>query len=148
MARPIDVTSIDGIVTAIYDIISGPAGERDWDAERSLFLPGARVIPARSTISGISPAATTDIEGYIASRGPWFREHDLWEDEVTREVFEFGTLAHVLSSYVARHATGGEPILRGVNSIQLSHDGLRWWIVSLVWDNERPGLSLPDRFRR
>jgi len=148
MARQLDVHSIDGIVTALYEIISGPAGERDWDADRLLFLPDARVIPARSSVPGVAPPKTTDLEGYILSRAPWFREHDLWEDEVRREVFEFGGFAHVLSSYVALEAPGGEPILRGINSIQMSHDGERWWIVSLVWDNERPGLSLPERFRR
>jgi hypothetical protein len=147
MARQLDVTSIDGIVTALYEIVSGPAGERDWEAERALFLPGARVIPARSTVPGIAPSASTDIEGYIASRGPWFRENDIWEDEVAREVFEFGTFAHVLSSYEAYRVPGGEIILRGINSIQMSHDGERWWVVSLIWDNERPGITLPERFR-
>ena len=45
-ADPNDVTSIDAIITAAYDVISGPAGKkRDWDRERSLYYPGARLIP-------------------------------------------------------------------------------------------------------
>ena len=52
----------------------------------------------------------------------------------------------------ARHRTTvrtapGEapPERRGINSIQLycEADG-RWRIVSMIWDNERPGLALPS----
>ena len=42
-ADPRDVESIDAIIAAAYDVISGPAGQkRDWNRERSLFYPGAR----------------------------------------------------------------------------------------------------------
>src|SRR3954452_20665591 len=45
-ANPADVESIDAIIKAAYEVISGPAGQaRDWDRERSLFWPGARLIP-------------------------------------------------------------------------------------------------------
>src|SRR5207244_11703877 len=45
-ANPADVASIDAIITAAYDSISGPAGEkRNWERERSLYYPGARLIP-------------------------------------------------------------------------------------------------------
>jgi len=69
-ANPSDVASIDAIVTAAYDVISGPADKkRDWDRERSLFLPGARLIPTaveagRNDVD-LAPQML-DIEGYIA----------------------------------------------------------------------------------
>src|SRR5260370_42583723 len=44
-ANPTDVASIDSIVAALYDVISGPPGARNWDRFRSLFIPGARLIP-------------------------------------------------------------------------------------------------------
>src|SRR5437660_4770493 len=38
-ADPSDVASIDAIITAAYEVISGPAGKkRDWHRERSLFI--------------------------------------------------------------------------------------------------------------
>ena len=44
--KPADVASVDAIVAALYDVISGDPGiERDWDRFRSLFYPGARMIP-------------------------------------------------------------------------------------------------------
>lgn len=145
-ARSTDVESIDGIVTAIYDVISGPAGERDWDRERSLFLPGARLVPTRPLPEGGAVAEVLDVEGYIASRAPIFAAQGVWETEIARQVFQFGNFAHVLSSYQLRRSSpaGGElPIVRGVNSIQLFNDGKRWWIAAVIWDNERPGVAIP-----
>jgi hypothetical protein len=49
-ANRADVESINAIIAAAYDVISGPAGKkRDWDRERSLFFPGARKGPGAST---------------------------------------------------------------------------------------------------
>lgn len=146
-ARSSDVESIDGIVKALYDGISGPAGGRDWDRERSLFLPGARLVPTRPLPEGGAVAEVLDIEGYIASRTPIFAAQSVWETEMARQVFVFGNLAHVLSSYELRRSSpdGGElPITRGINSIQLFHDRQRWWITAMIWDNERPGVAIPE----
>ncbi len=60
-----------------------------------------------------------------------------------REEWRFGNIAHVLSFYEARRARGGAPFLRGANSFQLWWDGHRWWILSVLWDNEREGVRLP-----
>jgi len=147
-ARSSDVESIDGIVAAIYDVISGPAGERDWDRERSLFLPGARLVPTRPLAEGGAVAEVLDVEGYIASRAPIFAAQSVWETEIARQVFVFGNLAHVLSCYELRRSSpaGGElPVVRGVNSIQLFHDGRRWWIAAVIWDNERPGVVISEQ---
>jgi len=143
-----DLGSIDGVVREMYETISGPAGERDWDRERRLFVPGARLVPGRTIPELAGGERVLDVEGYIASRAPYFASHDLWEVELARDVFEFGHYAAVLSSYEARAAPDGPPTFRGLNSLQLTHDGRRWWIVSLVWDNERPGLALPERLAR
>ena len=149
-ARTTDVESIDGIVGALYDVISGPAGERDWDRERSLFLPWARLVPTRPLPGGGAAADVFDVEGYIASRRPMFAAQSILETEVARQTFVFGNLAHVLSSYELRRSSpeGGElPPVHGVNSIQLFHDGARWWVTAMIWDSERPGLTLPEALR-
>jgi hypothetical protein len=145
-ARELDLGSIAGIVSAVYEVVSGPAGERDWKRERSLFVPGARLVPSGSP-NGM-PVGVMDVEGYIASRAPYFAAHAIWETETARQVFTFGRFAHVLSSYEARETPDGPPIFAGINGFQLWHDGSRWWIVSLVWDNERPGVAIPAELRR
>ncbi len=140
-----DVASIDGVVRALYEVISGAAGApRDWDRERNLFLPGARLVPTRLGPDGRPVADVFDLEGYIASRTPMFERDSFFEAEIGRRTFVFGNIAHVLSSYELSRAPGEKPFTRGVNSIQLYNDGKRWWVLSIVWDNERPGNSLPD----
>ncbi len=50
-AKKADVESVDSLMAALYDVISGPAGKaRDWERFRSLFLPDgtARRYPAPS----------------------------------------------------------------------------------------------------
>lgn len=139
-----DVDSIEGIVEALYETISGPAGPRDWDRERSLFAPGARLQPIRPKEEGGGVLNMLDIERYIESRTPFFARNDFWEVEVSRRVDRFGNIAQVWSRYEGRRSADGEPFLRGVNSIQLFHDGDRWWIISMLWDNENPGILLPE----
>jgi hypothetical protein len=140
-----DVASIDGIVRALYEVISGPAGTpRDWDRERRLFFPGARLVPTRPGPEGRAIADVFDVEGYIASRSPMFAKDSFFETELARRTFVFGNIAHVLSSYELRRAPGEKPFVRGINSIQLFHDGTRWWVLAIAWDNERPETPLPD----
>jgi hypothetical protein len=139
-----DVASIDGIIRALYEVISGPAGvPRDWERERKLLIPGARLIPTRPGPAG-AVADVFDVEGYIASRSPLFEKDAFFETELARRTFVFGSIAHVLSAYELRRAPAEKPFLRGVNSIQLFYDGSRWWVLSIAWDNERPGNPLPD----
>ena len=140
-----DAASIDGVVRALYEVISGPAGApRDWGRERRLFFPGARLVPTRLGPDGRPAADIFDLEGYIASRTPMFEKDSFFETEIGRRTFVFGNIAHVLSSYELSRAPGKEPFMRGVNSIQLYNDGNRWWVLSIVWDSERPGNPLPE----
>src|SRR5437667_8863880 len=86
-ARPDDVKSIDAIVAAVYDVISGPAGQkRDWDRMRSLFVPGARLIPSVASPSGGATARVLDVDGYI-QRSAAVRERDgFFEREISRKM--------------------------------------------------------------
>ncbi|MFL6258843.1 MAG: hypothetical protein ACJ76Y_03925 [Thermoanaerobaculia bacterium] len=142
-ARREDVESIEGIVKALYEVISGPAGTRDWDRERTLVHPQGRLMPTRPRSEGGAGVEVFDTEGYIASRTPFFTANDFHEIETGHRVERFGNVAHVWSAYEGRRAPGGEILFRGINSIQLFHDGDRWWVMSVLWDNEREGSPLP-----
>ncbi len=144
-----DAVSIDAIVAALYECISGPAGApRNWDRERALLAPGARLIPTRPLPDGGFAADVFDLDGYIASRSPYFAKNDVFERETARRTFRFGSMAHVLSAYELRRGPEGEILWRGINDIQLFHDGARWWVMSIFWDNERPDNPLPDWAQR
>jgi hypothetical protein len=134
-ARPEDVSSIEAIIAIDYQLLSGRADEkRDWDRMRTLFAPGARLIPIERDASGAVIAHVMSIDEYIESRTPFLASGDFFEYETDREERREGRMAHVWSSYEALRAPGGEVIRRGVNSIQLWNDGSRWWLLSITWD--------------
>lgn len=148
-ARPSDVFSIDAIITAAYDGISGPAGKkRDWDRERSLYYPGARLIPTAKTGANDSLAPQIlDIDGFIARVEPYFAEHGFFEKEIARRVEQFGQIAHAWSTYESRHGEDDpEPFMRGINSIQLFYDGNRWWILNIYWQQESARHPVPEKY--
>ena len=78
-----------------------------------------------------------DVDEFIAQAGAHFREHAFYESEVGRRVESFGHIAHVFSRYESRRTPEGEPFARGVNSIQLFTDGVRWSVISMMWDEDR-----------
>src|SRR3989454_2857535 len=46
--RAADVATVDGIVRAYYDVITGPAGQpRQWARDRSLYIPDLRLLATR-----------------------------------------------------------------------------------------------------
>jgi hypothetical protein len=146
-----DVSSIDAIVRAAYDVISGPAGKpRDWERERSLFWPGARVIPT-ATVPGRNDVELAplllDVDGYIERVEPIFAQGGFYETEVARRTEQFGQIAQVWSTYESRHAPDEpEPFMRGINGFQLFHDGARWWIVNIFWQHESAAHPIPDKY--
>jgi hypothetical protein len=146
-ARKEDVASMDAILAALYDVISGPAGQaRDWNRFRSLFAPGARLIPTGLTAEGQRRITVLDPDGYIA-RSSAALAKGFFEKEIARKVERFGAIAHVFSSYEARRAPDDPQLLaRGINSIQLFDDGTRWWIVSIYWQAERPETPIPAEY--
>jgi hypothetical protein len=134
-ARPEDVASPEAIVVAVYEVLSGRAGEtRDWDRWRPLYAPNARLIPIEGDGDGPSASRVLSPEEYIESRAAILAAGDFYEWETGREELRSGSIAHVWSKYEAARTPGGEPIRRGANSIQLWNDGKRWWILSVVWD--------------
>ncbi len=137
-----DAQRIDTLVRAVYACISGAAGApRDWDRFRALHRPDARSLRTVIDPDGRPRAESFTVEEYIANVTPFFAQNPFFEIETGQRVERFGQVAHVWSRYEARVAPDAPDLLkRGANSIQLFHDGARWWIASTVWDNEREGL--------
>jgi len=144
--RPEDVATPDAIIKAMYDTISGPAGKRNWYRERSLFLDGARLIPIGKRIHKEGELQILSLEEWIEDAEPFLAENDFYEIEIMRQMNRFGNLLQAFSTYEARNSEDGEPIARGINSIQLLHKDDRWWIVTVMWDNETRDNPIPEEF--
>ncbi len=141
-AAPADVASVDSIMRAVYDVISGPAGQkRDWNRMRSLFTANARLMPLAP--SGLRSGG---VEDYIAVSGPRLEAEGFIERELARRVEQYGDIAHVFSTYEARRQVGGPVIMRGINSFQLARHGGRWWVVSIMWQSETPQNPIPPHY--
>ena len=142
---PFDPTDIGAVVDAMYAMISGPAGPRDWTMQAQVFHPQSRQIRTWLDADRRPQMKIMGQADYQADVEPFFAANPFYEVEIARRIDEFGNMAHVWSAYEARTAPDdATPERRGVNSIQLFReaDG-RWWIMSMIWDNERPGLALP-----
>jgi hypothetical protein len=147
-ANPADVASIDAIIAAVYDVISGPAGKkRDWDRMRSLFVPGARLIPTGPRQAGGYASRVLTIDQYIERSSGFFETEGFFERESARQLDQFGQIAHAFSTYESRRAPeDAKPFQRGINSIQLMNDGARWWIVTIFWQGEDAKSPLPEKY--
>jgi hypothetical protein len=146
VANPGDVKSMDSIVAALYDVISGPAGQkRDWNRMRSLFWPGAHLIPLVTPPGKTGYAARVlSVEDYIARTEPFFAKESFYETAVANRVEQWAQIAQVFSTYESRHGKGEKPFARGINSIQVFNDGQRWWVMNIMWESESEKNPLPE----
>ncbi len=147
-ARPQDVASIDAIIKALYDVISGAAGEnRNWDRMRTLFLPEATMVPTGFKKNDTAFYKVISVETYISMIGPSLIKAGFFESEISQKTDQFGNIAQVFSTYESRNKKeDSKPFMRGINSIQLWYDGSRWFIVSIMWMGETPSNPLPAKY--
>ena len=139
-----DVGSIDGIIKAFYEVVSGPAGtRRNWDRDRTLCIPGVKFVRVAAGESKDRPKVSVmDLESFIQQTEPILMQ-GFFEWEIHRMTYSYGNITHVMSTYISRQTKDGPIIARGVNSIQLFYDGTRWWIAGAIWQRETEDLPIP-----
>ncbi|NTX54181.1 nuclear transport factor 2 family protein [Myxococcus sp. CA039A] len=150
-ARPEDVKTQDGLLAALYDVISGPAGKpRDWQRFRSLFYPGAQLVSVqRARPGGLPGVAPITPDDYAAFSEELFKTRGFFEKETHRQVAGYGDLVNVLSAYESRESPESQPFSRGINNVQLIFDGQRWWVLHISWTDEKSaGAPVPASFTR
>ncbi|MEP6802417.1 MAG: hypothetical protein ABJC07_10795 [Acidobacteriota bacterium] len=146
-ALPSDVATIDGIVKAYYEVISGPAGRpRQWARDRTLYIPDVRFVSVGEGPGGRPVPRVMTHQEYVDSTDGSFVSKGFDEREVHRTELRFGEIASVFSTYESRLSAGGRVTDRGINSLQLFFDGTRWWIVSATWRDESPSRRIPDEY--
>ena len=143
-----DVESINAIVLALYDVISGAKDQkRNWDRMRTLFVPTGKLIPSGKRPDGSVAHRFLSVEDYINSSGPVLEKNGFFEKEIGRKTEQYGNIAHVFSTYESFHdLSEKQPFMRGINSIQLLYDGKRWWILNVFWQAESKEFPIPEKY--
>ena len=149
-----DVDTVDHLLASLYGVVSGPAGQRDWGRFRALFLPDGRIvsIDPESAATKDAPASKGDAvfvtpDIFEQQNDAYFKTHGFFERSIATRVDEFGDLVAVWSTSEIRDAKDdAQPSARGIDSFQLVRAPGRFWIVSLVFDHERPGVTLPAKY--
>jgi hypothetical protein len=133
-----DLAGIDQAVRGVYEVISGPPGQkRDFDRMRTLFAPGA-------TLKAIGPKGLHggSLEDYISRNAEILEKEGFTERELGRRVEVWGGLATAWSAYDGRTANGSFHE-RGINSMQLVKVDGKWLVASILWQEETPANPLP-----
>jgi hypothetical protein len=146
-ANPADVSSVDAILAALYDVISGAAGQpRNWNRFRSLFVPDARLIPVRRNKTGNGADIAVYSPEQYQERATLLLAQGFFERGIHNSTESFGDIVQVFSTYESRRTKDGQPFQRGINSIQLLKDGNRYWVVTILWDVESPSNPIPAKY--
>ena len=130
-----DVETIDGIIKAYYEIMSGPAGELiNFKRDKSLHYKNALILFSSSYDKKIY----NDIENvYDLHENSAKTKSGIWEYEIERDTHQFGNIANVWSTFGIKEKADGIFLEKGISSIQLYHDGNRWWILSWLSQSEK-----------
>lgn len=140
-ARAADVATIDAIVAAFYDVVSHDAGEPiDWARDSTLYLEGLRF-----RLGGADGSLQVlDHGAYAAAFSDVSRAFH--EREIHRVTQRYGPMAQVFSTYEWSEGAGAAVRGRGINAIELWHDGTRWWIASATWVPETSERPIPVEY--
>jgi hypothetical protein len=150
-ADPSDVSTIDGLVKALFESLSFTIGAQpDYNRLRTLFHPQGQIIPPRTERD--TQSEVLELEVYIRQ---WveaivftgLERKGFIITEIARRIQSYGALGQVFVTFEGHHAPKGtNPIQRGIYSLQLLREKQRWSILSLTWDIERQNSPIPRAY--
>jgi len=133
------------ITRRLYEVISQPAGERDWDSVRHFYHPRATMVRTGIGDDERPFVLAMSLDEYIDNATALLEDVEFSEVEVSQEATVFGNVARVASIYEFEYRSGEDVRRgRGVNFFNFVNEGAGWKIMNIVWDNERDGVSLRD----
>jgi len=146
--RAEDVSTLDGIVKAYYEVVSGTADQpRQWDRDATLYIPNVRFIIIREDAAGKTTAQSMTHQEFVDSSDASLRGKAFYEHEIHRITHRAGNVAHLLSTSEHTSSPTGPVEGRSVDSLELFWDGTRWWITNVsIWDVESSRHPLPAEF--
>ena len=141
-----EIESLDLLTRNLYAAISfGAGGKPDLQRLKSLFL-----LPGILINNNLEAPVVWDLEAFIET----YRQqisggavHSFMEEEITSRTELFGAIAHRFSTYQARVQEGdSEAVIQGINSIQFIKTGGAWRVVSIIWNDQKEDLPIPEKY--
>lgn len=142
-----DVSTLDGIMKAYYDVVTVKKGEKvSYERDSLLHVPNPSVGMAQVGKDGKVKLRLITLKQFHQNSDAYLEKDGFYEKEISRKVENFGAIYHVWSTYETRNVVDGPVIERGINSIQLYFDGTRFWILTWVFDNESKEQPIPKKY--
>lgn len=133
-----DTKSPKAVVAAMYDVISGPAGEkRSWDRLQNLFGPEGRLMVVFKRRDGSATHRAVTVKEYYDASAPLMENSGFYEKGTETKISQHDLIAHADSKYESRYKlTDSKPFEAGVNLFEMYSDGKRWYISSIIWQGQ------------
>lgn len=138
---------IDTLTAAFFRAVSFNEGEKTaYPDLYELFTESGQLIKNSSPVPEIYT-----VRQFIEPRQRMVDSNELtrFKEVETAEITEiFGNVAHRFSTYEKYGISAGTAFEgRGMISIQFIMTATGWKISSMAWDDERPGLTIPERYQ-
>ncbi|MEP6684279.1 MAG: hypothetical protein ABJA35_13515 [Parafilimonas sp.] len=140
-----DEAAIKKAVDEAYASISFKQGETPhFESIKYAFIPQAQ------TINYISDTAQIlSIDDFVKAFKNYVETtkiQSFTEQEIYGRTDQFGNIAQRISTY--KNYVNSVDVVkeRGVNSFQLIKTPQGWKVSSMIWNVEKPGLSIPDNY--
>ena len=146
--RPEDVSTIDGMVRAYYEVVSGPAEKkREWGRDATLYVPGIRFLIFREDKNGKTSVRTLTHQEFVDESQAAMAGKAFYEREVHRIAHRAGNVAHVFCTAEQAYSPTGPVEGRSIDSLEMYWDGSRWWITNAnIWEVDTKARPLPKEF--
>ncbi|MGD1845226.1 MAG: hypothetical protein ACFB10_07525 [Salibacteraceae bacterium] len=140
-------TSLDATIVTFYQLLSGPAGPRDWEKLRGYCAADAQFNAVTYAEDGSPSPLIGTIDNYINNAGPFFEKNGFEIREIKRKTQIYGNIAQIFSTYQASYTLAGNAEKfeeRGVYSFQLIRTSSGWQFLHVFWNVESPFDPLPE----
>jgi hypothetical protein len=139
--------TIQSTLQELYASISGDAGQpRDQARFEAIFWPSAQLTAVGKDSLGAWQLRYMSLQQFFQAMQSFTSKQGFFELQQNAKVEQWDHMAHVWSTYKSRRESAGPPFAAGINSIQLFHDGSRWWVVNIYWQQEYPESPIPKAY--
>jgi hypothetical protein len=125
--------------------VSGPR-DKDRTCLRQLMLSEARLTPVRKDAEGGFAARILTVDDWINAVRGQGGSAPFYEKQVKVKSEMYGHFAHLWSTYEIRPTPDGKPEVIGINSVQAIYDGMRWRVLSVLWEADTTAGPVPEKY--